>query len=79
MIRTFQRTNVQNPDFDLFCADTIEALYNHNRDFAMKKLKSKCPEICDMFNDSSNAFYYGLIQGVKRFTQSEVEVLAPLK
>jgi len=41
----------------------------------MRKLESECLEIFNMFmdkyNGSSNAFFYGLIQGVKRFTQSE--------
>ena len=64
MICIFQQINTQNPGFDLFSKDAIKTFYILNRDVAMKKLKSEFPEIFDMlldkYNDSSNAFYYGL-------------------
>ena len=41
----------------------------------MKKLKAECPERFNLFmdkcNDSSNAFFFGVAQGVQKFVQSE--------
>ena len=71
MIHMFQ----QNLDFDLFSVVAIKAFYKRNRDLAMKKLKAECPEfyssLLDKHNSSSNAFFFGLAQGVKKFAQAE--------
>ena len=41
----------------------------------MKKLKAECPEVFNLFvdkyNNSTNAFFHGLLQGVQRFSQTE--------
>ena len=75
MIHSFQQVLVQNPDYDIFSADAIKAFYNLNRDLAMKRFKEECPEFFNLFmdkyNNSADAFFLGLVQGVKRFVQSE--------
>ena len=75
MIHMFQQTIIQKPSFDIFSADAIKAFYNLNRDLAMKKLKTECPEFFNLFmdkyNGSSNAFFFGLAQGVQKFVQTE--------
>lgn len=41
----------------------------------MKRLKSECPEafslLMDKHNNSANAFFHGLMQGVQRLSQNE--------
>ena len=75
MIHIYQQLRERNPDFDIFSADAIKAFYNLNRDLAMKKLKEEAPQVFNLFvdkyNNSSDAFFFGLAQGVARFTQSE--------
>ena len=75
MIHIFQQLRESNPDFDIFSADAIKAFYNLNRDLTMKKLKDQAPQVFNLFmdkyNNSSDAFFFGLAQGVARFTQSE--------
>ena len=41
MIHIIQQITVQNPDFDVFSADAIKALYSLNRDLALRKLKDE--------------------------------------
>ena len=75
MIHMFQQIITQKPDFDIFSADAIKAFYNLNRDIAMRKLRTECPEFYNLFldkyNNSSNAFFFSLAQGVQKFVQSE--------
>ena len=75
MIHIFQQLRERNPDFDVFSADAVKAFYNLNRDLAMKKLKEEAHQVFNLFvdkyNNSSYAFFFGLAQGVARFTQSE--------
>ena len=75
MIHMFQQVIIQSPDCDVFSADAIKAFYNLNRDLAMKKLKSECPQVFNLFMDkydnSTNAFFHGLLQGVQKFSQTE--------
>ena len=66
MIHMFQQVIIQSPDCDVFSADAVKAFYNLNRDLAMKKLKSECPEafnlFMDKYNNSTNAFFHGLLR-----------------
>ena len=75
VIRVFQQTMEQNPNFDVFSADAIKAFYNLNRDKALKRLKEVAPQrfilSMDKRNNASNAFFFGLSKGVASFTQSE--------
>ena len=75
IIHMLQQVIIQSPDCDVFSADAVKAFYNLNRDLAMKKLKSECPEVFNLFmdkyNNSTNAFFHGLLQGVQRFSQTE--------
>ena len=75
MIHKFQQLRESNPDFDIFSADAIKAFYSLNSDLTMKKLKEQAPQVFNLFmdkyNNSSGAFFFGLAQGVVRFTQSE--------
>ena len=75
MIYIFQQLRERNPDFDVFSAVAVKAFYNLNRDLTMKKLKEEAPQVFNLFldkyNNSSDAFFFGLAQGVVRFTQSE--------
>ena len=75
MIHIFQQLRESNPDFDIFSADAVKAFYNLNRDLTMMKLKEQAPQVFNLFmdkyNNSSDAFFFGLAQGVARFTQSE--------
>ena len=71
----FQQIRVQNPDYDVFSADAVKAFYNLNRDITMRKLKEVAPQVfnffMDKYNNSANAFFYGLARGVATFVQSE--------
>ena len=75
MIHIFQQLRESNPDFDIFSADAVKAFYNLNRDLTMMKLKEQAPQVFNLFmdkyNNSSDAFFFGLAQGVVRFKQSE--------
>ena len=75
IVHTFQQIIVQNPDYDIFSADAVKAFYNLNRDIAMRKLKEVAPQVfnffMDKYNNSANAFFYGLAKGVATFVQSE--------
>ena len=51
MIHMFQQIITQNPDFNVFSADAIKAFYSLNRDLAMKRLKSECPEFFNLSMD----------------------------
>ena len=71
----FQQVIAQNPDYDVFSADAVKAFYNLNRDITMRKLKEVAPQVfnffMDKYNNSANAFFYGLARGVATFVQSE--------
>ena len=70
---------IQSPDCDVFSADAVKAFYNLNRDLAMKKLKSECPEafnlFMDKYNNSTNAFFTGCCKASRGFLKSKVERL----
>ena len=57
----------------MFLADAVN--YNLNRDLALRKIKEEALQVFNLFmdkyNNSSNAFFFGLAQGVARFTQAE--------
>ena len=52
MIHMFQQIITQKRDFDIFSADAIKAFYNLNRDIAMRKLKTECPEFYNLFPET---------------------------
>ena len=70
MIHIFQQLRESNPDFDIFSADAIKAFYSLNSDLTMKKLKEQAPQVFNLFldkyNNSSDAFFFGLAQGVRK-------------
>ena len=74
-MHTFQQVMAQNPDYDIFSADAVKVFYNLNRDIAMRKLKEVAPQVfnffMDKYNNSANAFFFGLAKGVATFVQSE--------
>ena len=60
---------------DLFSADAVNAFCCLNRCLAMTELKSACPEVFNMLmskcNNSCNAFFQGLVDGVVEMKKSE--------
>ena len=75
VVHTFQQVISQNPDYDVFSADAVKAFYNLNRDITMRKLKDVAPQVFNFFMDkydnSANAFFFGLARGVATFKQTE--------
>lgn len=57
----------------MFLADAVN--YNLNRDLALRKIKEEALQVFNLFmdkyNNSSNAFFFGLAQGVARLMQHE--------
>ena len=75
VVHIFQSVRTQNPDFDVFLADAVN--YNLNRDLALRKIKEEALQVFNLFmdkyNNSSNALFFGLAQGVARFAFAQSE------
>ena len=75
MIHILQQLRESSPDFDVFSADAVKAFYDLSRELTTTKLKEQAPQAFNLFmdkrNNSSDAFFFGLAQGVVRLKQSE--------